>query len=86
MSIFNSKIEQARVDIRLLPLLKSLDDQVDVNAHGNSIGSPFGDITVDAPELEDLEVNCITGCTAEYKSFTLWAPMLSYLYWHNQFA
>ncbi|RCV10205.1 hypothetical protein SETIT_2G093700v2 [Setaria italica] len=86
LSIFNSKIEQARVDIRL-PLLKSLDlDLVDVSAHGDSIGSPFGDITVDAPRLEDLEVICIAGCAAEYKSFTLRAPMLRYLYWHNQFA
>jgi hypothetical protein len=86
LGIFNCEIEQARVDIRL-PLLKSLDmDHVDVGAHGDSIGSPFGDITVDAPELEDLEVNCSAGCTADYKSFTLRAPMLRYLHWHNQFA
>nr|CAB3452467.1 unnamed protein product [Digitaria exilis] len=48
---------------------------------------PFGEITIDAPELLELDVNCgAPGSTADYKSFTLRAPRLHFLFWCNQFA
>lgn len=86
LDIFNnSKIEHARVDIRL-PLLRfmSLID-VDVSPHGRSPGSPFGEIAIDAPELLELEVDSFHG-SADYKSFSLRAPRLRLLAWRNQYA
>ncbi|KAL6595089.1 hypothetical protein ACP70R_048192 [Stipagrostis hirtigluma subsp. patula] len=86
LDIFCTKIEQARVDIRL-PLLKFLDlDELDVCPSGQLEGPPFGYITVDAPELVELDVNCEPGSTVDYKSFTLRAPRLRLLRWYNQFA
>ncbi|RLM87479.1 uncharacterized protein C2845_PM04G06350 [Panicum miliaceum] len=80
-----STVEQARVDIRL-PLLKSLDmEDVDVRPHDDSF-EPFGQVTIDAPELEELVLTSTSGGTAEYRSFTLRAPRLRYLGYHNQFT
>ncbi|CAL5066248.1 unnamed protein product [Urochloa decumbens] len=85
LGIFFSTIEHARVDIRL-PLLKSLDmDDVDVRPHGDFF-EPFGYVTIDTPELEELVLNCTSGRTAEYKSFKLKAPQLRYLGYVNQAA
>ncbi|KAL6638991.1 hypothetical protein ACP70R_022721 [Stipagrostis hirtigluma subsp. patula] len=84
--IFNAEIEQARVDIRL-PHLKTLNmDGLDLIPHGDfDDGSPFGDVTVDAPELEELGVNCWTGGScSDYRSFTLRAPRLRSLSWYSQ--
>ncbi|KAL6639593.1 hypothetical protein ACP70R_023323 [Stipagrostis hirtigluma subsp. patula] len=83
---FSCKIEQARVDIRL-PLLKFLDlVEFDVRPRGHSDEAPFGEVTVDAPELVALDVDASRWSTVDYKSFTLRAPRLEHLYWHNQFA
>ncbi|KAL6642408.1 hypothetical protein ACP70R_020589 [Stipagrostis hirtigluma subsp. patula] len=60
-------------------------EDVDVG-HAVVQDAPFGDIAVDAPELEELEVSCSTGWTVEYRSFTLRAPKLRRLSWHEQFA
>ncbi|PUZ69032.1 hypothetical protein GQ55_2G076200 [Panicum hallii var. hallii] len=55
LDIFCSRIEHARVDIRL-PLLRFIDlDEVDVSPDGRSGGAPFGEITIDAPELLELD-------------------------------
>ncbi|KAK1603174.1 hypothetical protein QYE76_018786 [Lolium multiflorum] len=76
LDIWDSTIKHPRVDI-LLPHLKSLDmDDVNID----------GDVIVDAPELEVLQVNCSTGITVEYKSFTLRAPAMRCLHWFGQFA
>ncbi|CAN6209770.1 unnamed protein product [Urochloa humidicola] len=75
----------ARVDIRL-PLLRSLDmDDVDVRPHDGFL-EPFGYVTIDAPELEELVLSCTSGRTAEYRSFRLRAPRLRYLGYVNQSA
>jgi hypothetical protein len=85
LAVSFSTVEQARVDIRL-PLLKSLDmEDVDVRPHDDSF-EPFGQVTIDAPELEELVLTCTSGGTAEYRSFTLRAPRLRYLGYHNLFA
>ncbi|TVU07436.1 hypothetical protein EJB05_47491, partial [Eragrostis curvula] len=47
---------------------------------------PLGDVTVVAPALEVLIMNCNVGCESDYRSFTLRAPRLRGLAWHNQFA
>ncbi|TVU26062.1 hypothetical protein EJB05_28591, partial [Eragrostis curvula] len=47
---------------------------------------PLGDVTVVAPAVEVLIVNCNVGCESDYRSFTLRAPRLRGLAWHNQFA
>ncbi|CAN6165692.1 unnamed protein product [Urochloa humidicola] len=85
LGIFFSTFEHARVDIRL-PLLKSLDmDDVDVRPHDRFF-EPFGYVTIDAPELDELVLNCTSGRTIEYKSFKLKAPQLHYLGYVNQSA
>ena len=85
LAVFSSAVEQARVDIRL-PLLKSLDmEDVDVRPHRDSL-EPFGEVTIDAPELEELVLTCASGGTTEYRSFTLRAPRLRYLRYHNHIA
>jgi hypothetical protein len=53
--------------------------------------SVFGDasVTVDAPELEELEVSCRTAWrlkAAEYRSFAQRSPRLRRLCWRNQLA
>ena len=43
--------------------------------------------TIDAPELEELDVNCGAGfAAADYRSFSLRAPRLRCLTWSEQFA
>ncbi|CAN6180389.1 unnamed protein product [Urochloa humidicola] len=85
LGVFSSRIEQARVDIGL-PLLKSLEmEDVNVRPHENFL-EPFGEVTIDAPELEDLELRSTTGATAVYRSFALRAPRLRHLSYHNQFV
>ena len=43
--------------------------------------------TIDAPELEELHVNCGAGfAAADYRSFSLRAPRLRCLTWSEQFA
>ncbi|KAF8731783.1 hypothetical protein HU200_015721 [Digitaria exilis] len=87
LDISCSRIEHARVDI-CLPFLRFMDlDGLDVNPDGRCQVPPFGEITIDAPELLELDVNCgAPGSTADYKSFTLRAPRLHFLFWCNQFA
>ncbi|PAN10247.1 LOW QUALITY PROTEIN: hypothetical protein PAHAL_2G081200 [Panicum hallii] len=86
LDIFCSRIEHARVDI-CLPLLRFIDlDEVDVSPDGRSGGAPSGEITIDAPELLELDVTCNAGSTTDYKSFRLRAPRLRLLCWANQFA
>ncbi|RCV10210.1 hypothetical protein SETIT_2G094100v2 [Setaria italica] len=47
----------------------------------------FGEITVDAPELVELDVDCCaSGSTVDYKSFKLRAPRLHLLCRRNPFA
>jgi len=77
MCIFECSIELACVHIDL-PLLRSLRmDQ----AYGAAR------VAIDAPELEELDVNCSAGYTgADYWSFTLRAPRLRRLTWSEQFA
>jgi hypothetical protein len=85
LAIWDSTIKHPRVDIRL-PHLKSLDmDDVDFELSKDDL-VPYGDVTVDAPELEKLVVNCSTGLSVEYKSFTLRAPAMRCLRWFEQFA
>ncbi|KAK1620050.1 hypothetical protein QYE76_025567 [Lolium multiflorum] len=87
LAFWDSTIKHPCVDIRL-PHLKSLDMD-DVRIELPSAGDflfPYGDVTVDAPELEELMVICSTGCSVEYKSFTLRAPAMRYLQWFGQFA
>ncbi|CAN6209765.1 unnamed protein product [Urochloa humidicola] len=85
LGVFSSRIVQARVDIRL-PLLKSLEmEDVDVRPHDEFL-QPFGKVAIDAPELEELELRSTTGSTAVYRSFTLRAPRLRQLEYHNQFV
>ncbi|TVU39848.1 hypothetical protein EJB05_13291, partial [Eragrostis curvula] len=72
-----SEIVPVRMDIRL-PLLKILELD-DVNG-------PHMDVTVIAPELEELDVNSTLGCNEEFRSFTLRAPRLRSLRWWNQFT
>ncbi|RCV10844.1 hypothetical protein SETIT_2G141200v2 [Setaria italica] len=84
----HTNIEHARVDIRL-PALKSLDmDDVDVSVPGDHDGSGpcCGDITVDAPMLEAVELKGTAEWTVEYKSFTLRAPRLRCLSWYGQYT
>ncbi|KAG2641019.1 uncharacterized protein LOC120666615 [Panicum virgatum] len=87
LDIFSSRIGHARVDVRL-PLLRFIDlDEVDVSPEdGRSGGPPFGEITIDAPELLELDVTCNAGSTTDYKSFRVRAPRLRLLCWANQFA
>ncbi|XP_051192448.1 uncharacterized protein [Lolium perenne] len=85
LDIWGSTIKHPRVDIRL-PHLKNLDmDDVNIEQSSDFL-VPYGDVTVDAPELEELMVNCRTGWTVEYKSFTLHAPAMRCLRWFEQFA
>lgn len=85
LAIWDSTMKHPRLDIRL-PHLKSLDmDDVGIELRGDFL-VPHGDVTVDAPELEVLFVNCSTGWTVEYKSFTLRAPAMRSLRWFEQFA
>ncbi|CAL5076251.1 unnamed protein product [Urochloa decumbens] len=85
LGVFSTRIEQARVGIRL-PLLKSLEmEDVDVRPH-NDFLEPFGEVAIDAPELEELELRSTTGTTAVYRSLTLRAPRLRHLGYHNQFV
>ncbi|CAL5079437.1 unnamed protein product [Urochloa decumbens] len=91
LDIFSSKIEHARVDIQNMPLLRFIGlDEVDVSPrgkHGSGGAPPFGELAVDAPALEELEVTCGSGSShAGYRSFTLRAPRLRLLVWANQFA
>ncbi|CAL5089599.1 unnamed protein product [Urochloa decumbens] len=90
LDMFCTKIEHARVDIRL-PLLRFMSlDEVDVSPHGKHGGGdapPFGEVAIDAPALEELDVTCNSGSShAGYRSFTLRAPRLRLLVWANQFA
>ncbi|CAL5089601.1 unnamed protein product [Urochloa decumbens] len=85
LAVFSSRIEQARVNIRL-PLLKTLEmEDVSVRPHDDFL-EPFGEVAIDAPELEELELRSTTGATAVYRSFTLRAPRLRQLGYHNQFV
>lgn len=85
LTLWDTKIEHARVDI-CLPLLKSLDmDEVDINPPGH-IHGPFAVVTVDAPELRELIVNCTSGWCVECKSFALRTPRLRYLSWFGLFV
>ncbi|KAL6638983.1 hypothetical protein ACP70R_022713 [Stipagrostis hirtigluma subsp. patula] len=80
------KVLHPRVDIRL-PHLKFLDlEEFDVRPRGHSDGPPFGEITIDAPELAELDVDASPWNTVDFKSFTLRAPRLKRLWWHHQFA
>ena len=87
LSLSSCDIRQARVDIRL-PRLRFLDmDTVDVAPHGrSSTEAPYGVITIDAPELTELEMDCRAGATTDYRSFTLRAPRLRLLCWRNQYS
>jgi hypothetical protein len=77
MCILECLIELACVHIRL-PLLRSL--RMD-----KAYGAPCA--TIDAPELEELDVNCGAGfAAADYQSFSLRAPRLRCLTWSEQFA
>ncbi|CAL5079439.1 unnamed protein product [Urochloa decumbens] len=85
LGVFSSRIEEARVDIRL-PLLKSLEmEDVNIRPHEDFL-EPFGEVAIDAPELEELELRSTTGATAVYRSLTLRAPRLRHLGYHNQFV
>ncbi|CAN6213624.1 unnamed protein product [Urochloa humidicola] len=85
LGVFSSRIEEARVDIRL-PLLKSLEmEDVNVRPYDYFL-EPFGDVAINTPELEELELRSTTGATAEYRSLTLRAPRLRHLGYHNQFV
>ncbi|TVU39925.1 hypothetical protein EJB05_13369, partial [Eragrostis curvula] len=85
LCISSSGIEHTCVDISL-PLLKSLDmDDVDVSERSEFFES-YGDITIDAPNMETMAVDCTVGGTTDYLSFTLLAPRLRYLYWRNQYV
>ncbi|KAK3124869.1 hypothetical protein QOZ80_7BG0595060 [Eleusine coracana subsp. coracana] len=68
--------ELARLDI-CLPRLKILEM--------DEVTGPLMDVTVVAPELEELVVTCMPG-EKDYRSFTLQAPQLRWLGWGNQFA
>ncbi|KAL6897259.1 hypothetical protein ACP4OV_006955 [Aristida adscensionis] len=85
---YSCVFEHARVDI-VLPRLRILELD-ELNLHppscGNSDGPPFAEITIDAPELEMLDVYCTPWSTRDYRSFTVQAPRLRWLYWQNQFA
>ncbi|KAF8690551.1 hypothetical protein HU200_040913 [Digitaria exilis] len=71
LDIWCCKIEHARVDIRL-PFLRFMDlDELDISPDDRCEVPPFREITIDAPD---------------YKSFTLRAPRLRFLFWRNQFA
>lgn len=89
LGISNSIVEQHRVDI-CLPHLKTLDiHQVHVNTYGyDRFREPLclGDVTMECPELEKLDMCCIAGTTPDYGRFTLQAPRLRHLIWRNQFA
>ncbi|CAL4929440.1 unnamed protein product [Urochloa decumbens] len=95
LSMCHTNIEHARVDI-LLPALKRLYmDDVDVSLPAGDLerggdedddGPCCGDIAVDAPQLEVLEVKGTLEWTVEYKSFTLRAPRLRRLSWCGQYA
>ncbi|TVU39891.1 hypothetical protein EJB05_13335, partial [Eragrostis curvula] len=85
LDIIFCKIEQARVDI-CLPHLRFLGmTSVDVSPQGQHDGPPFGHITVDAPEMEELSIWAGERMKG-FKSFTLRAPKLQLLSWNNQFA
>ncbi|KAL6897384.1 hypothetical protein ACP4OV_007080 [Aristida adscensionis] len=85
---YSCVFEHARVDI-VLPRLRILELD-ELNLHpppcSNSDGPPFAEIIIDAPELEMLDVYCTPWSTRDYRSFTLQAPRLRWLYWQNQFA
>ncbi|CAL5083649.1 unnamed protein product [Urochloa decumbens] len=86
-----TNIEHPRVDI-LLPALKILHmDDVNVSLPAGDLGRGgddpcYGDIAVDAPQLEVLVVEGMSEWTVEYKSFTLRAPRLRRLSWCGQYA
>nr|CAB3452465.1 unnamed protein product [Digitaria exilis] len=84
LNISCAKVEHVRVDIRL-PFLRFMNlDDLDVSPDGDSERPPFGEITIDAPELLRLAVNCDwPEFTADYKSFTLRAPRLRRLFWQH---
>ncbi|CAN6180391.1 unnamed protein product [Urochloa humidicola] len=91
LDVFSSKIEHPRVEI-CLPHLRFMGlDEVDVSPRGKHGGGdrvpPFGDVAVDAPALEELDVTCGSASShAGYRSFTLKAPRLRLLLWANEFA
>ncbi|KAG2615400.1 hypothetical protein PVAP13_3NG060200 [Panicum virgatum] len=71
------RIEDCRVERRavvvLLPRLKLLAmEDVDVGSAGRE-DAPFGDVAVDAPELEELAVSCSTRWAVDYRSFAQFA-------------
>ncbi|CAL5085985.1 unnamed protein product [Urochloa decumbens] len=90
-----TNIKHPRVDI-LLPALKILHmDDVNVSLPAGDLGRGgdddgddpcYGDIAVDAPQLEVLVVQGMPEWTVEYKSFTLRAPRLRRLSWCGQYA
>lgn len=87
LHVWETSIQEERVDI-CFPRLKHLNlFDIDVSPR-NGFEEPFGDVTIDAPELESLNVDLETECTVscEFKSFTLRAPRLRCLNWHNQSA
>jgi len=84
------RIEDCRVERRavvvLLPRLKLLAmEDVDVGSAGRE-DAPFGDVAVDAPELEELAVSCSTRWAVDYRSFAARAPALRRLRWREQFV
>ncbi|OEL20224.1 putative calcium-binding protein CML28 [Dichanthelium oligosanthes] len=79
------RVEHAAVDVRLPRLKLLVMDEVDVGSAGRE-DAPFGDVAVDAPELEELAVSCSTRWAEDYRSFTLRGPALWHLCWHEQFA
>ncbi|KAK3126735.1 hypothetical protein QOZ80_7AG0561550 [Eleusine coracana subsp. coracana] len=86
LDLFCCKIEQARVDIHLQHLKCLEMDSVDVSPERQHDGPPYGIITIDAPELLELDMIFDPGCTRDFKSFSLRAPKLRLLCWRNQFA
>ncbi|RLN27912.1 hypothetical protein C2845_PM05G07820 [Panicum miliaceum] len=84
------RIESCRVERRAVvvrfPRLKLLAmEEVDVGSADRE-DAPFGDVAVDAPELEELAVSCSTRWAVEYRCFAVRAPALRRLCWREQFA
>lgn len=84
------RIESCRVERRAavvrLPRLKLLAmEDIDDGSAGRE-NAPFGDVAVDAPELEELAVSCSTRWAVDYRCFSVRAPVLRRLRWREQFA